>query len=175
MGKQTGVSKKILRAGYHRLGAFLHAPLNSGKYDFIKLHRSVSKAIVVVESYRDDQIMNNLAMRYSFMCVCGRQITRNANALDRKPMVVCPDVKCGAMFKYEKSDDGSLTFKLVEEVFRCTECKTNNYFGAHLLADGVEICCIECSKRWRFRSAYIVEPADPPDSGQTDMPSLSVV
>ena len=160
MGKQTGISKKVLREGYHRLGAFLHAPLNAQIHDFDKLQRSVNKAIEVVENYSGDSIMSNLAARHTFECICGRKITRNEEALSRNPIVKCPDVKCGAIYNYESSDDGAPTFRLVDEIFTCPECQTKNYIAAHLLRNGVYICCIECSKRWRLRTAFVAEPAE---------------
>lgn len=160
MGKQSGVSKKILREGYHRLGRFLHAPLNLVNHDLDELRRSVEKAMAVVESFRNDRIKSNIALRHSFTCVCGRQITRNQHALDRNPLVKCPDVKCGAIFEYEKTDNNPSTFKLLEQAIKCPECNTYNYFGAHLLADNVEFSCIECSKKWKLKSAFVIEPAN---------------
>jgi hypothetical protein len=155
MGRQTGIGPKLLRAGYHRLGNFLHAPLD-GVHDQEKLKRSIQKVIALLEPYRSDNLITTYGMHHNFTCKCGRRVVRREEAIKRSPLVRCPERKCGAQYKYVSSDSGNSEFRIVRRDIHCHACGSTNYLDADLVENGVKIRCFNCEKVWQLHEGFVI-------------------
>lgn len=157
---QKGVSKRLLKKYYHKLGSYLHSPMTDDDLDLSKFESFLRNTVAMLRDYSADTVISNIR-KFAFVeCVCGRTIKRNVAALQVTPRVTCPDVKCDAMFDYSNNEDGTCTFTPVNHSFTCTNCDTVNYFGAHLVSDGLEITCDECESKIRVRVVYSIEPVN---------------
>lgn len=156
MGRQTGIGPKLLRAGYHRLGNFLHAPVDGGRHDEEKLKRSVKKVINLLEPYTADNLIDNFAVRHNFTCKCGRKVVRRDEAVKKSPLVRCPDKNCGAQYEFVSTEGGKSEFRIVRRDVLCRACGSTNYLDADLVENGVKLRCFNCFKIWQLHEGFVI-------------------
>jgi DNA-directed RNA polymerase subunit RPC12/RpoP len=161
LGKQTAVTKKLLRDHYHRLGSFMHAPLHGKPLVLDKLRATVADAINAVESYRGDRIIANMGSYIRFPCVrCNHPFKRRASAIPPDMKVRCLNSKCAAIHQLELNPDGSYRFMIPVVQGPCPSC------GAEMTLDetdyraGHEWQCPGCSNRFRLVQTLVPEPME---------------
>lgn len=160
LGEQKAVSRKLLKDYYHALGFYLHAPMLGKQHDYARLGKRLVETVAVIEEKCAGQLLSNIAPKANFTCKCGRKIVRNMRAIEKSPIVTCPDSKCGAMWEHVGTKDGISTFSYLVEKFTCMNCQTVNEFGHHLLNDGLIVACVECGKKIVVHRGYQVEPCE---------------
>ena len=153
VGQYKAVSRKLLRQYYHKIGSYLHAPMDDKRRDPAKMLSFLDAAATRVEEYcRKTTVISNVATFHTVQCVCGRTMKKNARAVQTKPYIRCPNDKCRAVFDLVKDDENRDEWKLRETEFVCPQCKTSNFFGSHLIDSGVGFTCVECRQEYIFRA-----------------------
>jgi 6-pyruvoyl-tetrahydropterin synthase len=156
IGRHKAVTRKLLRQYYHKLGSYLHAPMQNNCTNLQKMRRFLDAAATRVEEHcKQTTGISNVAMFHTVNCVCGRKLRRNDRAVKIKPFIRCPNEKCGAEYKLVKHDDNGSEWKLQETEFVCPECKTSNFFGSHLIDSGASFACVECGQKYKILTGLI--------------------
>lgn len=160
LGEQKAVSRKLLKKYYHALGFYLHAPMPGKPHDYAKLVKRLVETVKVVEDRCSGRVLSNISAKATFTCNCGRRVVRNMRAIEKSPIVTCPDSKCGAMFEYVGTKDGMTEFNYLVETMTCEKCRKEFEFGRHLVQDGRILSCENCGNRVVFVRGLHVEPID---------------
>jgi acetone carboxylase gamma subunit len=160
LGTRVAIVPKVLRAAWHRLGSFLHAPPDGGTHDLEDLQRSVNQVIKVLEPYRGSSTIDGFAERASVTCECGRTIVRRTEALKRNAFVVCPSRNCHGVYEYVRSEGRVAQFNAVKRPFICPSCKETSYFQAGQIREGVGLNCAHCSRTWLLEAALVPRSLD---------------
>ncbi len=155
--ENKAVTKQLINEFWHSLGSRLHASMAGKSIDLVKLRAFLHTTIEALRAYSADKVLCNVARFAECECVCGRIIRRNVEALKIKPLVTCPDEKCGAMWEYTDRGDEA-AFTLVSHSYTCRNCKNSSKFGAHLAIEGMEITCCHCEAVVRLRRGFLIEP-----------------
>lgn len=142
-GAQTAVSKKLLKENYHRLGAFLHAPMYGKGLILSDLVAAVEKAIRALESYRADGVILNHGKYVEVKCcACGHPYKRKVQTIPEDRRVRCLNSKCNALIRLNVVG-GNIVPELAQVLFTCpacagsydvseTECRAGNAFACKL-------------------------------------------
>ncbi|HEY1600756.1 MAG TPA: hypothetical protein VGG64_14200 [Pirellulales bacterium] len=152
---QKAVTKHLIKEYWHKLGSFLHASMQHVDVDLPKLKLFLLDTIAALREFTTSNVIANIRRSVAVQCECGRTINRNAEALEIKPRVTCPDIRCGAMYDYAEKD-GLLTFTPVVVFYDCPRCKTVNYLGAHRVSDDFVITCCECETKMRVQKEFVI-------------------
>ena len=152
-----GVTKRLIKDYWHKLGSYLHAPMAATGTDWTGISLFLQGTISTLRAYGDERVMANLGKFAQFECVCGRRIKRNFEALKIKPVVVCPDVACGAIWNYSEKD-GLAVFEPSQASYVCPQCNTINFFEARFAINGTAITCCECETKVCLTERLIPEP-----------------
>lgn len=163
LGHHKAVSKELLRKYYHRLGSLLHAPMDEQPLDLAKAKVLLTAAATRMEQHcSQTTLFANIAEFYSVVCVCGRLIKRNSRAVEKNPIIRCPDANCGAVFDLASAPGESTEWKLRQIEFNCPDCESPNYFGIHLIDTGRHFTCIGCNRRYQITTNLVVADFKPP-------------
>lgn len=176
LGKQTGLSKDLVRKVYHKLGFYLHARTDGNDHDPAHLTKRLLKFIPYLERYENDTVISAIAERIHFSCqACGRPIAKRTEHIERNPYVRCPNRRCGAIYKHV---DGSV-HKMLQHKHKCEVCGTDNWLDVHRLEQGADtgasIFCVECKTEYKLGRYVLFErvhssesmPADTADGSTT--------
>jgi len=163
MGKQTGLSPKHLRAAHHRLSNFLHATAEDTHVDEEKLRRSVEKVASILEPFRTDSVISNFAVRHSVECECGRRFSRRGRALEKSPLVRCPNKDCKRLWRYVSEEGQVSQWEMVSQEIVCQKCKETTYFSPTQVQPGARLRCSYCNAVSRLEPGVIVQLE--PDAG----------
>jgi hypothetical protein len=159
IGRYKAVDRKLLRQYYHKIGSFLHAPMRHEHKNLTKMQSFLNSAAQRIEEYcLETTIVSNFGVFHTVTCVCGRTIKRNAQAVQKRPYIICPDEKCRAVFDLLNIDENNAVWKLRETKIVCPCCNTSNFVGTHLIADEARVACVECHKRYVIGSALFLRP-----------------
>lgn len=157
-----GVSRKLLRDHYHRLGSFLHAPmpgaLKEGRgLDDAAMRKAAERAIMAVEEYASNPVLSNFGVYAHFACAyCGTENVRNAKALAEGVRIRCRGNSCGAYYTAHEVDSETPEFRPMQYQWTCHACGGNQWIGAHELERGGTIECRGCKARAVI--AYTIVP-----------------
>lgn len=158
--QQKAPTKKLLRKYYHRLGFYLHSPIDLQQPDESKWRADLDKTIEALTEYKTSQIISNIRVLVEIECsYCGREIKRNKKGVEESGEMRCLDPKCGAI--YDVSVDGDkVHWQAKQGHYDCPYCKERNYFSIGHLQDGFNVECVKCSKKIVAKSSFILHPAD---------------
>ena len=151
--RTKGVSKRLIKDYWHKLGSFLHAPLEKDKdldHDTIGFLHSVIESL---RAYDVRQAISNISSHISFRCVCGRTIKRKTEALRLKSRVICPDSKCRAEYEYHEDDKGAHFGHLVT-IFTCPDCSSEFSVGKERIKEGLVVACEKCKCNCRIEVGF---------------------
>jgi hypothetical protein len=153
-------SRKLLRKVYHRLGKYLHAPVDLKTPPLKEWKSELDEVISILDEWRDDiAVFNNYGDFATIDCkCCGRQIKRNVLGVEATKEIRCPDTKCRAIFDIEHFDakSGHIRFKLRQSSFDCPACKTPNVFSVGGMRNGLRFSCVECNEPFEVYSTLAV-------------------
>lgn len=152
-------SKRLLNKYYHRLGKYLHAPVNLAEHDGDKWRSDLEKAITCLKEFRSGQILINVRPLVEIPCDCGRMIKRNRHGVEVSGEMRCTNPDCRAIYDVKFEDDEA-RYTLRQTSYHCPYCKTQNFVPVHGLADGVPITCAYCERRVAVRSGFLLGPLD---------------
>jgi hypothetical protein len=157
-------NKRLLSKHYHKLGFYLHAPVDLAPPQLPKWKSDLEKAIETLEEWRPGLAMSNIARFIKIECkCCNRLIKRNALSVEKSGEMRCPNPDCRAIHDVALKKD-SVEFKLRQAIYDCPWCNTTNYISAARVKDGLEISCVECTKRVHLVQELSLKMLDtPPD------------
>lgn len=161
MVKETKApSKKLLKKHYHRLGFYLHAPVNLRQPDEEKWRKDLTKAIDALADFDDSKILFNVRPLVEFDCdVCGRRLRRNRHGVEASKEMRCLDPKCNALYDVKLNGDET-RWQLRQGHYDCPYCNETNYFSVGGMKDGMPITCGNCKKRVAVRSQFALQAID---------------
>jgi hypothetical protein len=167
MMESKAPNKKLLKKHYHRLGFYLHAPVDLVDPSLEKWRNELEKAAASLSEFKSGQVLSNFRKLIDFECVvCKRMIYRNKLGVEATGEMQCLNPECKAT--YDVRLEGELThYSLRQESFDCRYCGTKNYVPAAKIVDGVPITCVECEKRVVVRSSFRLQPLDDPPARAT--------
>jgi hypothetical protein len=163
IGRQSGLSKDLVRKVYHKLGFYLHARTDREPHDAAHLRKRLLRLLPYLEKYENDTIIFAGGERYHFNCeACARPVAKRSEHLDRDPYVKCPNSRCGAIYEYY----ADRRHKMLQHKVICEACGTENWFDLHLqmwrAKSGASAYCVECNaeyKVFKYLQAQRVQPA----------------
>lgn len=165
VGKYKAVNRKLLQQYYHKIGSYLHAPLDDKPRDPAKILSFLNAAATRIEEYcRKTTVISNIATFHTVQCVCGRTIKRNARAVQIKPYIRCPNNQCRAVFDLLENDENKAEWKLRETEFVCPQCETSTFFGHHLIDSGVSFTCVGCHQKYIVRTGLFASRVNASDA-----------
>ena len=92
MGRQSGLSKDLVRKVYHKLGFYLHARVDRKPHDPDHLRKRLLKLLPYLQKYENDTIIFAIGERYHFNCqACGRPVAKRSEHLERDSFITCPN------------------------------------------------------------------------------------
>lgn len=159
-------NKKLIRKHYHRLGFYLHAPVDLKEPDEKKWLGDLRKAVEDLKEYDLTKIVMNFSEAFTVNCeLCGRTIKKKCSAVETSKVMQCPNSKCNAIYD-AKVEGKQVSVLLRRGDYLCPYCGSKNYFSVGSLADRVTIACGGCGKRMVARTFLRLLPADgdPPES-----------
>lgn len=151
-----GVKKRLIGDYWHKLGSYLHASMTEITPDWTKAVPFLRKAISAVRDYGHERALVKQGEYLRFDCTCGRTIKRNIEAIKIKPRIVCPDVRCGQIWKPVDAD-----YKRVGVVttwFACGKCEAVNHIEERHKADGKLLACKSCGAKYKACLQLVLEP-----------------
>ena len=158
-GHQIAVSKRLLQKHYHKLGFYLHAPVDGKQPAAEKWKKFLQKTIDVLDKYNSTTIAN-FGVKFRIECDCGCTFMRKSSAIRQNPVVKCLDPKCGAVFHCTFNEPNKVAVNPVERSIVCSHCDTENFFGVQHVRHDAEIVCVECEQKSRIVIAYCSERID---------------
>jgi hypothetical protein len=165
-GNQSPVPPDLLRKHYHKLGNYLHAPVDGVERDLAGLRASLEDALASVERYcRETTMLHNGGIFLQHSCICGRIIKRNLLAAGMTGYAQCPDENCQAVFDI-KIITGGARWALRLADMACRRCRVKTPIGVHKLQEGSGYTCIGCGLRYRIRLRAVAEIEEPPAAGE---------
>ena len=152
-GEDYRLSAKWAHRAHNALGNFLHEPTilanRIGRRD-VALAKN-KEVIAELEKVLASRIWNWVAAQFAeFTCVCGFEIKRRPENLERDKSVAC--ASCGKVWDVEFLEKG-YKFSLrntVEVRMCCNQCGNNQVFEGLELASQPEVQCSECGARFQF-------------------------
>jgi DNA-directed RNA polymerase subunit RPC12/RpoP len=159
LGRSWALTPRFIRANYHKLGSFLHAPsferVRHGPFDFQPLKAFLEKLLPELERLCTSQSRHNLGMFSTFTCTeCKNPVVRNTKSLKADSIVVCPKADCKARYTVEGFNTPVPLYHLIQAHYDCPACRTRNHVPQHKLEHGITIRCVKCSKRVAVRRAW---------------------
>jgi DNA-directed RNA polymerase subunit RPC12/RpoP len=175
VGKQTGISKDLVRKVYHKLGFYLHARTDRENHDPAHLKKRLLKFIPYLERYENDTVISAIAERIHFACqACGRPIAKRTEHIERDRHVRCPNRRCGAIYEFV----GDNTHKLLQYNHKCEVCGADNWLDVHRLEaganTGASVICNQCNTKYRLCRYVLFQRIDvvtPSNSHQREPPT----
>jgi hypothetical protein len=161
---QKGVTRKLLRDHYHRLGSYLHADMQFRKLDAGKLRSAVEAACASLDHHRATTGQFNVGAFITIECECGVTIKRNQQALLVNPEIRCRNASCGAVFACENVGPGEWSASPVGSAIRCI-CGLETLVGNHQLVDRHRFKCQSCQQTTELRAGFWLALIDE-DSGE---------
>ena len=165
MGRQSGISKDLVRKAYHALGFYLHARVDQAPHDPVRLRKKLEKLIPYLEKFRGDTVISSgFAARSTFRCQeCGRSISKRPHTLEKDPYVTCPNKNCRAVYEVgEEEEPGRHPWKMLQHNLVCPECGAANWFGVHKLEAGAAahatFNCNGCHAKYRMEARLYIVP-----------------
>lgn len=164
-GTQSPVPPDLLRKYYHKLGSYLHAPVDGIERDLSRLRATLDAALTRVEQYcRETTMLHNGGIFLSHKCICGRTIKRNLFAAGVSGHGQCPDEGCQAVFDIKIIAGGS-RWSLRLSDMACRRCRVKTPVGVHNLQEGRGYTCIGCGTRYRIRLRGFAEIEESNNTG----------
>jgi hypothetical protein len=152
-------SKKLLKDHYHRLGRYLHTPIDRVYPPLDKWRNDLEKAASCLRNFAIGQVLCNVRPLVEIQCECGRTIKRNKYGVKASGVMRCPDPKCKTIYDVALVDD-KIEHKRREMGYICPYCEAENHVSTSLVVDGAKFSCGYCKKGVAFKCAYRVEPID---------------
>lgn len=153
-------NKRLLKKHYHRLGFYLHAPVDLQPPDETKWREDLQKAADVLSDYDSTKILVNFRELIQFSCTCcGREIRRNRNGVEATKEMRCLDPKCGAIYDVEVAGD-KWRWRIREAHFDCPNCQASGSISAGDIREGTQTNCRSCGRRLGVRSNFVIELLD---------------
>lgn len=171
LGRQSGLRRDLARRLYHGLGFYLHARIDQQPHNAARLRRHLERLIPALERFEGDRILiSGFDPRSTFNCTeCGRPIRKRLINLAKNPLAVCPNERCGAVFKTLERGE-AVEHQLLQETFECPACHSDNWIGIHLLRRGARskgrLTCRGCSRVYRVIEAVSLVPEEDTHSAQ---------
>ena len=161
MVKQTKApSKKLLKKHYHRLGFYLHAPVDLQQPEEAKWRKGLTNAIDALADFEEAKIRCNIRPLVEFDCdACGRTLRRNRHGVEATKEMRCLNPKCNAVYDVQV-DDNETRWQLRQGHYDCPYCNEANHFSVGGIKDGTPITCGKCSKRVVVHSRFALAPID---------------
>jgi hypothetical protein len=162
IGRQSGISKDLIRKVYHKLGYYLHARVDRASHDPEHLRKRLLKLFPYLEKFEGDTSISAIAERVHFNCtLCSRPIAKRTEHLTRDRFVKCPNSRCGAVYEHV---DGT-SHKLLQHAMKCEVCEKETWFAVHMLQDlsgrgGLVECC-ECKTQYRLERWIMFKRVNP--------------
>ncbi len=152
-------NKRLLRQHYHRLGSYLHAPVNLVQPEIAKWKSELDKALGCLKEYKNDQMLANIGPKVKIPCECGRVIKRNLHGVNVTGEMKCPNPQCRAVFDV-RVENNQTHFTMRQTTYECPFCHTDNFVPTGRICDGMPITCAKCEKRVVVRSRFALELLD---------------
>jgi hypothetical protein len=136
-------TKRLLKKHYHRLGSYLHAPVDLKDPPLEKWNADLKATIDSLSEYTLGQALANFRCLIGIECVCGRTIRRNRRAIEATGIMQCQNPECRAEWNVLlEGDETQATLR--SESFVCQICQTENFLPASKIKDGLRADCVEC-------------------------------
>jgi DNA-directed RNA polymerase subunit RPC12/RpoP len=152
IGRQSGLSKDLVRKVYHKLGFYLHARTDRNEHDATHLRKRLLKLMPYLEKFENDTTISAIAERLTFQCqACGRPIAKRTEHITRDPYVRCPNTRCGAMYKHIEGN----AHKMLQHNMKCERCGGDNWLDVHRIEQRLErgetVTCRECHAEYELQ------------------------
>jgi hypothetical protein len=152
-------TKRVLKEHYHRLGRYLHAPVNMVNPSLDKWRGDLENAATCLKEYKLGQVLCNVRPLVEIRCKCGRTIKRNKFGVEASGVMRCPDPKCKRIYDVRFVGD-SIEYTPRESNYECPYCGAINYVPASWVVNGIKFNCDNCRKGVEFRATFRIEPID---------------
>jgi hypothetical protein len=152
-------TKRLLKKHYHRLGSYLHAPVDLVEPPREKWRNDLLEVVSCLREYQTTQIVFNFRPLVEIACkLCERPIRRNKHGVEKTGQMQCLNPACRAIYDIRLEGD-KVHYALRQESYTCPYCMTVNYVSIGALVDGLTITCDNCEKRVAVRLGCL-EPVD---------------
>ncbi|WP_428304573.1 DUF5677 domain-containing protein [Lacipirellula sp.] len=158
-------NKQLLKKHYHRLGFYLHAPVDMVAPKLEKWRIDLEKASSALSEFKVGQALSNFRELVDIPCnCCGRTVYRNKRGVEATGEMRCLNPECRAIYDVRFEGDAA-HFQLRQESFNCQRCGTTNFIPTSAIGEGAVLICDECEQRVVVRSTFRLQPfdAEPPD------------
>ncbi len=152
-------TKKMLKDSYHRLGSYLHAPVDLVQPDIGKLRGNLEKIIEFLKGFKSNQILCNIRPLVPIPCHCGREIKRNVRAVEASGRMQCLNPACRIIYNVEVCGE-EIKYSAQAESYPCPHCQTTNFVPVHRIKTGAVVECAECSKKTIVRPGFTIQAVD---------------
>lgn len=152
-------NKKLLKDHYHRLGKYLHAPVDMKNPSSEKWKTDLEKAIDCLRQYKLGQVLSNIRPLVEITCRCGRTIKRNKYGVEASGVMRCPDPGCKIIYDVKFVED-RMDFYVRESSYYCPYCEQRNFFPTCRAVKGSKLECGNCKKGVELQESLRPIPID---------------
>ena len=158
--EQKAPNKRLLKKHYHRLGSYLHAPVDQQDPELAKWTSDLEKTIAELEKFHSGQVLSNIRTLVEIECVvCKGSIKRNKRGVEARLPIRCPNPECRAIYDVDSSND-DLKFNLRQNAFNCPHCEKKNWVSIGGVSHGTVITCDECEGKVVVQNSFAILPFD---------------
>jgi hypothetical protein len=147
--EQKEITTKFIKDRYHKVGNWLHVPLESTIIDNAKRHEDLVGLVKELTEYVSISIYSTIAHVIVFDCTeCKNQIVRNSASLNSGDVVECFNKNCQAKYLIE-SDGDTFRYILDEAEFEC-DCGEKIHLPFHKIKENLTVNCLNCKAKYNF-------------------------
>lgn len=152
LGEDRRFTLKWANRSHNALGNFLHAPtlhqLETGNVpDHGTMRGKAEEIAAVIEHTLATTIFNvNFGNFYHIDCPCGRSFKRRVGSFTPEAGIVCPEVKCRAIWDVVSEEGGKVLLKQRQTEYVCPGCNEKRYLMSQKIKPGEIIVC-DCGAR----------------------------
>lgn len=158
LGEHRTFSVKWLQKNYHKLGNYLHHPMDECERDSAAIRSGLEAIASEVTSVLESPVLGfTLAKRVSFdCCVCNTACLANADGLHETGTAICSRPSCGAVHLAIESED-HWQFALEKIDVNCVRCESHFMIEKRYMASGNRFMCPECGASHVVMLGYSLE------------------
>lgn len=157
--KTMAPNKKMLRKHHHRLGKYLHAPVDLNPHDHSKWLKHLNETIVALEEFQQSQALCGLRPVVSIQCTCGLNIVYSRHRVESTGQMQCLDHDCREVFDVVFTE-GQIQATPRQVPYACPSCESTGTVSAGSVRQGLEVKCDFCKKTFVARGSLVLLPKD---------------
>ncbi len=152
-------NKKMLRKHHHRLGKYLHAPVDLRPHDEKKWLDHLKETIDTLETFQQSQALCGLRPTVTIKCTCGEKIVHSRHRVESTAQMQCLDEDCREIFDVGFAA-GEIQATPRRVPFACPHCEAQGVVSAGSMRAGMEVKCESCHAIFIAAASFVLTPKE---------------